>query len=195
MSGGDNMTKAIGDGEKCGGKLRQGTGTCKRPAGAGTDHPGFGQCKLHGGSTPGGVKAAAKAEGRWLLGQLIPDRGPVTDPLAELRQLGALVMQWMRACESALETLSTYRYESVGGGEQLRAEVAMFERSMDRAATFLATLAKLGLDERQVAVSEAKANMLLRALEAGLAEHGITGPQAAAIKQATGRHLRVLKAA
>lgn len=189
------MTKAIADGAKCGGKLRQGGGTCTQPAGWGTDHAGFGKCKLHGGRSPSGEAAAAKAEGRWLLGQLVPDRGPVTDPLAELRQLGGLVMQWMKACEGALETLSTYRYESIGGGEQLRSEVAMFERSMDRAATFLATLAKLGLDERQVAVSEAKANMLLRALEAGLAEHGITGPQAAAIKQATGRHLRVLKAA
>ena len=189
------MTKAVSDGAMCGGKLRQGTGTCKRPAGAGTDHPGFGNCKLHGGSTPGGAKAAAKAEGRWLLGQLVPDRGPVVDPLAELRQVGALVMQWMGACQSALETLRDYRYEAERGGEQLRSEVAMFERSMDRSATFLATLAKLGLDERQVAVSEAKASMLLRALEAGLAEHGITGPQATAIKQATGRHLKVLRAA
>lgn len=188
------MTKAI-TGDLCGGKKRQGTGTCEQPAGWGTDHAGFGRCKLHGGSTPTGRAEAATAEGRWLLGQLVPDRGPVTDPLAELRQLGGLVMQWTKACESALETLNTYRYESIGGGEQLRSEVAMFERSMDRAATFLATLAKLGLDERQVAVSEQKAQMLLRALEAGLAEHGITGPQAASIKQATGRHLRLLKAA
>jgi hypothetical protein len=194
MTKGGAMTKAI-TGDLCGGKKKQGPGNCEQPAGWGTDHAGFGRCKLHGGSTTTGKAAAAEAEGRWLLGQMVPDRGPVTDPLAELRQLGALVMQWMRACESALESLNDYRYEGEHSGEQLRSEVAMFERSMDRAATFLATLAKLGLDERQVAVSEAKANMLLRALEAGLAEHGITGPQATAVKQATGRHLKVLKAA
>lgn len=188
------MTKAI-TGDLCGGKKRQGAGTCTQPAGWGTDHPGFGRCKLHGGSTATGKAAAAKAEGRWLLGHLVPDRDPVTDPLAELRSLGAVVMQWMGACQEALETLKDYRYEAEHGGEQLRSEVAMFERSMDRAAAFLATLAKLGLDERQVAVSEAKASMLLRALEAGLADHGITGPQAAAIKQSTGRHLKVLKGA
>ena len=26
--------------------------TCARPAGWGTEHPGFGRCKLHGGATP-----------------------------------------------------------------------------------------------------------------------------------------------
>lgn len=35
---------------------------CKRPAGWGTDHVGEGQCKLHGGSTPSAILAAAKAQ-------------------------------------------------------------------------------------------------------------------------------------
>ncbi len=46
----------------CGARKRQGEGTCTRPAGWGTDHVGFGTCKLHGGTTPGGRKAAAKQE-------------------------------------------------------------------------------------------------------------------------------------
>jgi hypothetical protein len=130
----------------------------------------------------------------WLLGQLVPDRAPVDDPFTELRRVGALTLQWMEACQESISKLRDYRYESEHGGEQLRSDVAMFERSIDRSATLLGVLAKLGLDERQVAVAESKANMLLRALEAGLAEHGITGPAAEAIKQATGRHLKVLKA-
>lgn len=32
---------------------------CKRPAGWGTDHPGVGRCKRHGGSTPNHQKAAS----------------------------------------------------------------------------------------------------------------------------------------
>lgn len=40
----------------CGAKRHQGTGTCRRAAGAGTDHLGFGQCHLHGGATPNGKK-------------------------------------------------------------------------------------------------------------------------------------------
>ena len=46
----------------CGARKKQGPGTCTRPAGWGTDHPGFGQCKLHGGSTQSGTKAAAERQ-------------------------------------------------------------------------------------------------------------------------------------
>jgi hypothetical protein len=45
---------------KCGSPKRQGDGTCTRPAGWGTDHVGAGRCKLHGGCSPSGKKAAAK---------------------------------------------------------------------------------------------------------------------------------------
>jgi hypothetical protein len=116
------------------------------------------------------------------------------DPFHELRRVGALALAWLDACEGAIEHLKTFRYQDERGSEQLRSEIPVFERAMDRAAMLLGTIAKLNLDEREVAVSEKKAAMLLRALEAGLAENGISGPMAAAIKQATGRHLKVVKA-
>ena len=50
----------------CGATKRQGDKSpCRRPAGAGTDHPGFGACKLHGGSTPNAGKHAAKERALW----------------------------------------------------------------------------------------------------------------------------------
>ena len=52
-----------GGSPKCGGKKHQGGGTCTRPAGWGTDHPGYGRCKLHGGCVPSGRKAALDAAG------------------------------------------------------------------------------------------------------------------------------------
>lgn len=189
------MTEPKGTGIPCGGKKRNGSGLCTQAAGWGTDHPGFGKCKLHGGSVPNGVKAAANEEGRYLLGVLVPSREPVDDPTAELRRVGAIVLSWLEACQDTIEHLKAFRYEGATGVEQLRSEVPVFERAMDRATLLLATLAKLGLDEREVAVSEAKAQMLLRALEAGLAENGIVGPQASAVKLATGRHLKVVRAA
>jgi hypothetical protein len=188
------MTEPKGTGAPCGAKKTNGSGLCGHAAGWGTDHPGFGRCKLHGGSVPNGIKAASEAEGRYLLGQLIPDREPVDDPTAELRRVGAIVLTWMEACQETIEHLKDFRYQDDKGGEQLRSEIPVFERAMDRATVLLATLAKLGLDEREVAVSEAKAQMMLRALEAGLAENGIIGPQATAVKQATGRHLRLVRA-
>jgi len=46
----------------CGSRKKRGEGTCTRPAGWGTNHVGSGHCKLHGGSSPGGVLFAARQE-------------------------------------------------------------------------------------------------------------------------------------
>src|SRR6202035_4558885 len=114
------MTEPKGTGAPCGAKKTNGSGLCGHAAGWGTDHPGFGRCKLHGGSVPNGIKAASEAEGRYLLGQLIPDREPVDDPTAELRRVGAIVLTWMEACQETIEHLKDFRYQDDKGGEQLR---------------------------------------------------------------------------
>ena len=44
-----NQPKRKYEGVKCGATGRQSGQPCKRPAGWGTDHPGAGRCKLHGG--------------------------------------------------------------------------------------------------------------------------------------------------
>lgn len=50
-------------GPKCGqprtGKSSSGTGICMKPAGWGTEHPGEGPCKIHGGNNPGYLKHLA----------------------------------------------------------------------------------------------------------------------------------------
>ena len=46
--------------DKCGAKTRAGT-PCKQPAGWGTDHPGQGRCKLHGGASSGPGKGNKNA--------------------------------------------------------------------------------------------------------------------------------------
>lgn len=46
----------------CGGPKRNGTGRCTQRAGWGTPHPGYGRCKLHGGSTPSHRAAAEKVQ-------------------------------------------------------------------------------------------------------------------------------------
>lgn len=46
---------------KCGANKRKGDGTCGQAAGWGTDHPGTGPCKLHGGTTRAHVTAARTA--------------------------------------------------------------------------------------------------------------------------------------
>jgi hypothetical protein len=45
----------------CGAKSRSG-GACRRPAGWGTDHTGYGRCKLHGGNTRNHQQAARRQQ-------------------------------------------------------------------------------------------------------------------------------------
>src|SRR2546426_557183 len=49
-------------GELCGAKLNKKRGTCKKPAGHGTSHPGYGYCSLHLGCTPMGERWAIMKE-------------------------------------------------------------------------------------------------------------------------------------
>jgi len=62
MSGRTRSRQALITG-KCGAKTRDGT-PCELPAGWGTDHVGWGRCKLHGGATPRGENSPHFRHGR-----------------------------------------------------------------------------------------------------------------------------------
>lgn len=52
MKGQSNPLPPKDPDRKCNARRRGGPGYCQRPAGWGTDHPGVGRCKLHGGDVP-----------------------------------------------------------------------------------------------------------------------------------------------
>jgi hypothetical protein len=103
----------------CGAKTRNG-GACKRPAGSGTDHPGQGRCKLHGGATPikhGRYSSIQRPRVRDLLAQLDTDG---TDPLdlePELQLLRALVLDYIERYDAMTEALIDW-HSSFGEGFQ-----------------------------------------------------------------------------
>jgi hypothetical protein len=55
--------------------------------------------------------------------------------------------------------LDSLRYETEFG-EQLRSEVALFERAPDRCEPVLVAMARLNLDERLIRISEAQAHLV-----------------------------------
>lgn len=163
-------------------------------------------CATHGGSAPQ-VKAAAaarvaEAEVRRGLARL--DVAPVDDPFTELSKLAGQVVAWKDALAGKVNRLTgggcdrcggddvdRIRYEATGAGtEQLRAEVALFERALDRCASVLGLIAKLNIDERMARISERQADAVVRAVDAAIAAAGITGPAAVAARQVAARELR-----
>lgn len=75
-----------------------------------------------------------------------------------------------------VEELRAMRYDSKAG-EQLRAEVGAYERAMASTGRLLVDLARLGLDERQVRISEAMATVVNGVIRASLAEIGLSAEQ------------------
>lgn len=150
----------------CGGTNRRGD-PCGNPAGKGTDHLGFGNCSSHGGSTRNGRKHAVSQQARAELARL--NLPPVDDPLSALAAVTAEVIGWKDQMAGLVNKLASVRYEGDGMGEQLRAEVALFERALDRCEKFLTAMARLDIDDRLARVSEAQAAVIIGVLLAALA--------------------------
>jgi hypothetical protein len=187
------MTKR--DGPKCGGKLHGRDGTCELPAGWGTTHKGFGRCRKHLGNAPTVAWAAERerveAQARAELARL--DVVPVSNPLEELQKLAGQVLAWKDAIARMVNDLTGIRYEDEHGGEQLRSEVALFERAMDRCERVLVAMARLNIDERLIKITEAQARIVNEVLRGALDDLGIDRKDEE-VRKAMARRLRLVAA-
>ena len=190
----ENQGQAEGHGALCGAKKKQGPGTCRKTAGWGTDHPGYGPCRLHGGSTPTVARGAhlqqVEAQARKVLAKLGAEVNPVEDPLTALTRIAGEVLAWKDALGGLVNALTSLRYVT-GSGEQLRAEVAAFERAMDRAIHVLSVLAKLNIEERLAKVSEKQIELVNAAITAALADAGLSEEVQEEVEDGFIRHLRL----
>jgi hypothetical protein len=123
---------------------------------------------------------------------LLKDSGPVTDPLHQLQLLAGRVLAWEAALSDRVD-MDRLRYSSDIGTEQMRAEVALLTQAMRETRETLGTIAKLNIDERLIAIEQGKADMVFRALQAGLVAVGIIGPAQTQAMQAAGKELRLIQ--
>ncbi|MET8862288.1 hypothetical protein ABZW11_04935 [Nonomuraea sp. NPDC004580] len=75
-----------------------------------------------------------------------------------------------------------WRHTDDRGGEQLRAEIALYERALDRAGRVLADIARLRIDERLTAITEEQAHTLVQVFTTVLDRLGL-GEQAAQVRE------------
>lgn len=158
----------------CGGPKRQSEGTCTRPAGWGTPHPGIGRCKLHGGSTPSHVAAAQTKQAEDVVRRLwsgLDQAAPVKDPVRSLERLAGALEQLVDEAGRRVSDL-----QRVAGGEhltQLRAEVVLFEKALGHLRGVLVDMARLGIAERVVELEQARAEMVVTAFLAAIEPLGL----------------------
>lgn len=89
---------------------------------------------------------------------------PLGDPVELLRELAAEAVALKDFFSARLKALQELRYEG-NTGEQLRSEVALYERALDRSQKFLHDLARLGLDERQIRIGEGQIVLVAAVLQ------------------------------
>lgn len=180
----------------CGGARKHNRGPCRRPAGWGTGHAGVGKCKLHGGSTPNHEKAGQQQllelEARTAFGRLSDHSNPVTDPLSALSALAGHVTAWMEFLAGRISALEQLAWEGEFTGEQIKGEIVLFERSMDRCSHVLTAMARLNIDQRLAKVSERQVEIVTAAITASLAELGLNAEQQREARSGVVRHLRLV---
>jgi hypothetical protein len=103
---------------------------------------------------------------------------PVTDPLGDLLAVAARAHRLMEVLEGQAAALKAMRYGG-SAGEQTRAELAAYERSLDRCARILGEIVKLGIDERLARVSEVQATLVVASHRATLLGAGVAEGSAA----------------
>lgn len=150
------------------------------------------KCRMHLGKKAQAAVAEAKLNEQAARELAKLDVVPVTNAYEQLALVAAQAVAWKDSMAEKVNELTSMRYENANGGEQLRAEIALWERSLDRCVATLTAMAKLNIEDKLVGIRQATLDMLERALDAALEASGtgLDGKQKA--REAFRRNVRLI---
>jgi len=93
------------------------------------------------------------------------DIDPVDNPLQALALHIGEEVRLKEAFLRLVTELEELRYRGAAG-EQIRAEITLYERALDRVGTRLTAYARLNIDERLAVIQEKQAEVVIRAIDA-----------------------------
>lgn len=169
--------------ETCGARTRRGT-ACRRPAGHGTEHPGFGNCKLHFGATPNGGVHAARLEAA-ALGEE-HDMAPhdallwcVRIAAGEVRYFTQKVEQ-LEAAKVVVDDMRIRRHEGDASSfvertshADLNIWIRARQDAVDRLARYAKVAVDAGVQERAVRIAEQFVGDVAAAIDVILTAFGL----------------------
>lgn len=158
-------------GAKCGAKKRGG-GRCNLASGWGTDHPGTGACRLHGGATPNHNRAAIKSAAV-LMGAPL-EINPL-DALLWCVKICAGEVQWLG--ERMAELQKENWTEDTLLGKQFHLFARERRTRMNDLANYSKIAISLGIAERAVRLAEQYGETLARLISGILADLELTADQ------------------
>lgn len=153
---------------------------CRRLAGSGTDHPGYGNCKWHFGCTPAGIRNAFREEMEELLAGLQHQMGD----LIEIDPAEALIQEVWRSNGMVMflgELMKEMSGESVVELSEGEFKAAAFMDVFEKERMHLAKVAKMALEagvaERRVQLAEAQGALVAKTFLAFINDMGLTPEQ------------------
>lgn len=181
----------------CGGKKRQGSGTCTRPAGWGTDHPGIGRCKLHGGSTPNHRKHAARVEAEVLAQAMRDELVASMDELVEIDYRDAVLIElsrsqaWVNWLNRLVVTSTDLKQVDMSGKfERPSVWYELLAKERGHLLDVIKTAGTLGIEERRIRLAERQGELIVDVVRRILDGLGLSADQQALVPHVVGRELR-----
>lgn len=170
----------------CGARKKNGE-ECRAFAGQGTDHPGIGRCKYHGGSTPSHQNNAAKVEAER---KMVMMGAPVNITPA------AALMGVLRATAGHVAWLAT-EVGSLGSldGPDAANLTKLYAEERDRLTRVGAACLAAGIGKAEVELAEAQTEAVAKAINAAMSHvGGLSSRQKKQFGQALRRELAGLSA-
>jgi hypothetical protein len=152
------------------------------------------RCRMHLGKKARPVIAEAKLNAQAAVEMAKLDVPPVVNPFLELSRLAGQCVAWKDTMATKVNELTSLRYESAHGLEQLRSELALWERSLDRSLAVLTAMSRLGIEERLTGIRQKTADMLERALDLALEASGCGLDGTARARETFRQNIRVVGA-
>jgi len=85
---------------------------------------------------------------------------PVDNPLQQLQLLAAEMIQYKDLLADRVEMLRSLTYEDMSGRQDIRALLSAYERALQTSQRAMVDMARLGIEERLVRLSEAQAELI-----------------------------------
>lgn len=170
----------------CGAKKKNGE-ECRAFAGQGTDHPGIGKCKYHGGSTPSHQTNAAKqeAERRMMTMGAPMNITPAAALMGVLRATAGHVA-WLANEVASLGSLD---------GPDAANLTRLYAEERDRLTRVGAACLSAGIGKAEVELAEAQTEAMAKAINAAMSHvGGLSSKQKQQFGQALRRELASLSA-
>jgi hypothetical protein len=182
---------------------------CQRPAGEGTDHLGYGHCRLHLGNTPTNTKAAylemAQAEAMKIMGPMI-DVSPIDALYTCVRiAAGEVAYTTMKVEELEVDAIARPQWDSEKSGPEgtvrehkegphtLNFWITTRHNCLERLAKFSKMALDAGIDERAIAMAEGQGTQLAFAMKSMFDELQLTNEQLEQLPDIIHRHLTVME--